>query len=203
MPTFLRRLEGSDLPAAACRDFFINMATAPQQMTGDFRTASPGLCGDHYNGDEWHVLTLWRPSTDRAAEESKDRSVQRVKTWMCSEWVPGREARHNWRHTWKHPEHWGREGKVARLTDGAIKTTFTESDASMLSGCGAPITRRACLIPLTEQSRSSFRPHRFNYGAFVGFESAEVRVDLSLRGCGSALFVMLSLQVQFATCTDF
>lgn len=58
MLTSLRRLEGSDLPAAACRDFFINMATALQQMTGDFRTASPGLCGDHYSGDEWHVLTL-------------------------------------------------------------------------------------------------------------------------------------------------
>lgn len=35
----------------------INIATVYQQTTGNLKTASQGLCGDHYSGDEWRVLT--------------------------------------------------------------------------------------------------------------------------------------------------
>lgn len=37
--------------------FNINIATVHQQTTGDLKTAPAGLCGDHYSGDEWRVLT--------------------------------------------------------------------------------------------------------------------------------------------------
>lgn len=50
-----------DLCTAVCQLFFffiiINIATVYQQTTGNLKTASPGLCGDHYSGDEWRVLT--------------------------------------------------------------------------------------------------------------------------------------------------
>lgn len=57
------RKEWVDLCTAVCRLFLffifliINIATVSQQTTGNLKTVSPGLCGDHYSGDEWRVLT--------------------------------------------------------------------------------------------------------------------------------------------------
>lgn len=61
----------------------------------------------------------------------------------------------------KHQDHWGHEKKVTRLTNGTIKATFKESDASLLSTCRAiqivgVNPRCACLILITKPSRTPF-----------------------------------------------
>lgn len=54
---------------------FINIEKSSNKQPGDLQTASPGLSGGHYSGDEQSVLTLERASINTGAEESEPRSV--------------------------------------------------------------------------------------------------------------------------------
>ena len=73
---------------------------------------------------------------------------------MCPESVPAREASIIG-DTNKSVASAGDMKRVTRLTDGAIKTTFRESDAGLLSSCGAVDALCACLMLVAKASSST------------------------------------------------
>lgn len=129
MLAFLRRSGGSDLPVAVCRDFFlINMTTVLQQQL-------------HRVSAE--IITTWMRGLSLLCKDhpliQQQRTAWTLKTWMCSESVPGREAYHNWKRTWKHWEHWGLKKKkklqgwlMAQLRQLSQKAVLVSSPAAEL-----------------------------------------------------------------------
>lgn len=81
--------------------------------------------------------------------------VSTVKMRVCLESVPGSETAIIG-DTHKSTESIGDMKRVTRLTDGAIKMTFRESNASSLSQCRAVNTHYACLMFVHKPSNSSF-----------------------------------------------
>lgn len=131
--------------------FFQSIWQVLQQVTGDLRTASLGLCGDHYNGEEWYVpvKTIHWYSSREHGHKCAWRLCQERRRAIIGDAHESSESTGDSKKKNK---------QVARLSNGAIKTTFTESGGGKLSSCRVANSRCACLVPLTKQSSGSFQP---------------------------------------------
>ena len=110
-------------PHSTALRVLFNMATVPDKTTGDLQTASPGLCGGHYNGG-WAAC----PHSVKTVSWQRELRKARTDVWVCKsasisvsrESGSGREAAIIG-DTHKSTDSIGDTKRATRSTDGAAK----------------------------------------------------------------------------------